>query len=61
MLDRHAALARQVEDWRENSLDYYVFVRDAYLQRREDLIRNGEPSSGLTDDLYELEDGDDAE
>jgi ABC-type transporter lipoprotein component MlaA len=47
---------------RAAALDYYVFVRDAYLQHREALVRDseslsGEPAPrGPADDLYEIED-----
>jgi phospholipid-binding lipoprotein MlaA len=49
---------------REASLDYYLFVRDSYLQRREAQIAEkgpmnrmdgGEEPEGPADDFYELE------
>jgi phospholipid-binding lipoprotein MlaA len=50
----------QLELSREAALDHYVFVRDAYLQRREAQIRNAEHDAveaeeGPAEDLYELE------
>lgn len=35
------------------ALDRYAFVRDAYLQRRQNLIYNGEPPENIDDDGYE--------
>lgn len=41
---------------RAASLDFYAFVRNAYLQRRLALIGDGEPeSSEPSDDLYDLD------
>jgi phospholipid-binding lipoprotein MlaA len=41
---------RQVED---AALDRYVFVREAFLARREFLVRDGAPAASLDDALYE--------
>lgn len=30
---------KQIDDIYENSIDYYIFIRDAYEQRREELIK----------------------
>ena len=55
----HAADIAEAE---EASLDYYVFVRNAYIQQRRALIRGdkGSRSSGAeapeVDGLYELDD-----
>lgn len=35
------------------ALDRYAFVRDAYLQRRQNLIYNGEPPEDIEDDGYD--------
>lgn len=47
---------------RESSLDYYVFVRDAYLKRRARQLENLAPVlddlPGPDDDFYELDDFD---
>lgn len=49
---------------REASLDYYLFVRDSYLQRREaqiaekgpmDRMNGGEEPEGPADDFYEVD------
>jgi phospholipid-binding lipoprotein MlaA len=49
-----------IRDAREGSLDYYVFVRNAYQQLRAARVRNGEvPADEIGDDLYELDEDDD--
>ena len=48
----------EIRSVRKQALDYYVLVRNAYLQRREVLVRDGDPdaetdAAGETeDDLY---------
>ena len=41
---------------KEASLDYYIFVRNAYYQRRRALVNDQKEESGQapTDDLYDL-------
>ncbi len=47
----------QMSRARAAALDWYVFVRNAYRQTREALVRNGEPpKEAPSDDFYELED-----
>lgn len=49
-----------VRDARAGSLDFYVFVRDAYQQQRAARVRNGDvPADEISDDLYELDEDDD--
>lgn len=49
----------ELDEARANALDYYVFVRDAYLQLREHAVTDGAaPPTELQDDLYEIEDED---
>jgi phospholipid-binding lipoprotein MlaA len=49
----------ELDEARANALDYYVFVRDAYLQLREHAVTDGAvPPTELQDDLYEFEDED---
>jgi phospholipid-binding lipoprotein MlaA len=38
----------------EAALDRYLFVRDAYLQRRQSLVRDGAPASGVIEPYGEL-------
>ena len=49
-----------IRDARAGSLDFYVFVRDAYQQQRAARVRNGEvPADEISDELYELDEDDD--
>ncbi len=48
-----------IRELREDSLDYYVAIRNGYFQIRRDLIANGEaPADEPSEDLYEVFDGD---
>ena len=53
---------RVIEDVREAkaaSLDYYVFVRNGYLQRRhQQIYEQGLPQWQPTEDLYEIDEDD---
>lgn len=58
-LNFRAQVLDQVRDAKAAALDYYVFVRDAYDQRRRSLIRDtAELSEERAEDLY-FEDGED--
>jgi phospholipid-binding lipoprotein MlaA len=47
----------EVRSAKQASLDYYVFARNAYLQRRNTLIEDGVVMTEKEEeDLYELED-----
>lgn len=47
----------EVFENRKDALDYYVFVRNAYLQLREHRVKDAaEQPPELQDDLYEIED-----
>lgn len=66
VVNTRAAYLEEIADSRETAFDYYVFVRDAYLQNRAMRVEDGEPGSveedeDLYEDLYELEDEDDAD
>ncbi len=57
IVNDRAAFLEAARDNRETALDYYVFVRNAWIQNRETRIRDGRaPEGGATDDLYYLED-----
>ena len=57
-VNRRALADDALNSMRESSVDFYSAARDAYLQRREVLIRNGEPGTGgAGDDLYDSGDG----
>ena len=59
-INQRAENASRIAAAREASLDYYVFVRNAFLQYRQRRIR-GRPSEGDDDDLYDFEDWDEDE
>jgi phospholipid-binding lipoprotein MlaA len=46
----------EVRNAKKASIDYYVFVRNAYLQRRNTLIEDGVVKPEGEEDLYEIED-----
>ena len=46
----------EVRSAKKASVDYYVFVRNAYIQRRDTLIEDGVVTEEEEDDLYEIED-----
>jgi len=50
LVDQRATLLDASNLLEEAALDKYVFVRDAYLQRRESKIRDGETSSSSYED-----------
>lgn len=63
LVNTRALLSEQIDLAREAALDYYVFVRDAYLQLRDAQIRDAaiedqeaRPGAVPYDDLYDLED-----
>jgi phospholipid-binding lipoprotein MlaA len=53
IVNERAFVLKQVEDVKASSFDYYVFVRNAYLQHRRALIRDlGDAEAGETQELY---------
>ncbi len=55
-VDSRARYLEELGQLREDSIDYYVGVRDLYLQGRASDIRDGAPAPGADEeDLYELE------
>lgn len=56
VVNARAQILDEVRQAKEASLDYYVFVRNAYFQRRAALINDQQPTDGNapTDDLYDL-------
>jgi phospholipid-binding lipoprotein MlaA len=52
VLDKRAEIDRYIRLRDQNALDPYIFVRDAYLQNRENKVRDGRsaPEPGLYDD-----------
>lgn len=59
-VDRRANLLAASEILEEAALDPYVFLRDAYLQRRHALVHDGNPPDVEGDDFWDEIDFDDA-
>ncbi len=60
-VNRRALLDADLDSAREAALDFYIFSRDAYMQRRRALVANehvGEVLSDPEDDLYDSADDD---
>jgi phospholipid-binding lipoprotein MlaA len=57
-INSRSLLDEQIKQLKESSLDYYVSVRNLYIQRRRAMIANEEiqPEGAPSDDLYEIED-----
>jgi phospholipid-binding lipoprotein MlaA len=65
-VDARSLVIEDVREAREASLDFYVSVRNGYVQRRRALIRDMAPepeeaTEDLYDDLYDFEDEDEDE
>ena len=58
-LNRRAYILEDVRAEREDAIDFYVFVRNTYLENRQYKVDDGafEPSESQ-DDIYEIEDDD---
>jgi len=55
-INARSMVLQQVKQAKQASLDYYVFVRNAYYQRRVALINDQEQNGGSTkDDLYDID------
>jgi phospholipid-binding lipoprotein MlaA len=55
LVNTRSRLLEQIEASRKSSFDYYVFVRNAYLQYRRNLINDQEgPRAGMYEDLYDV-------
>ena len=56
VVNRRAILLEEIAESRATAIDFYLFVRDAYLQNREREVRDGAALPRETqDDLYELD------
>jgi phospholipid-binding lipoprotein MlaA len=61
VVNRRALAAEDIDDFRAASLDFYLSVRDAYLQNRAARVRREAPAPPeVEDDLYEFDDDEDA-
>ena len=56
VVNRRALFDQDLENTRRAALDHYVFLRNAYAQRREALIRNMDDNESQEEDLYDLDD-----
>jgi len=55
-VDQRSLVLKEVEEAKRSSFDYYVFVRNAYAQRRNALVEDSQaPTPAATDELYHPE------
>jgi phospholipid-binding lipoprotein MlaA len=55
VVNTRAQYLEEISQAREDAVDYYVFVRDAYLSSRERAIRDGAAPEAANDDLYDID------
>ncbi len=56
IVNTRAKYLEEIDQGRKDAVDYYVFVRDAYLSSRERAVRDGKAAPAAADeDLYELD------
>jgi phospholipid-binding lipoprotein MlaA len=55
VVNTRAQYLEEVEQARKDAVDYYVFVRDAYLSSRANAVRDGAAAAATDDDLYDLD------
>ncbi|MBW2242234.1 MAG: VacJ family lipoprotein [Deltaproteobacteria bacterium] len=62
IINTRATYLEEIAENRESALDYYVFVRNAYLQNRQRRVMDGEEAAeDDDDDFYDLDELDDDE
>jgi phospholipid-binding lipoprotein MlaA len=61
VVNTRAQYLEEVDQARKDAVDYYVFVRDAYLSSRANAIRDGAAAPAADDDLYDLDELEDEE
>jgi phospholipid-binding lipoprotein MlaA len=61
VVNTRAQYLEEIDQARVDAVDYYVFVRDAYLSSRANAVRDGEAAPAADDDLYELDEEEGAE
>jgi phospholipid-binding lipoprotein MlaA len=55
-VDQRSLVLDEVREAKRSAFDYYVFVRDAYAQRRNALVEDSQaPSAATTEELYHPE------
>jgi phospholipid-binding lipoprotein MlaA len=55
VVNTRAQYLEEIDQARKDAVDYYVFVRDAYLSSRANAVRDGEAAPPTDDDLYDLD------
>jgi phospholipid-binding lipoprotein MlaA len=61
VVNTRAQYLEEIDQARRDAVDYYVFVRDAYLSSRERDVRDGAAAPAADDDLYDLDELDEEE
>jgi len=61
VVNTRAQYLEEIDQAREDAVDYYVFVRDAYLSSRANGVRDGAAAPATDDDLYDLDELDEEE
>jgi phospholipid-binding lipoprotein MlaA len=56
VVNTRAQYLEEIAQARKDAVDYYVFVRDAYLSSRERAVRDGAAPEAVDDDLYDIDD-----
>jgi phospholipid-binding lipoprotein MlaA len=60
VVNTRAQYLEEIDQARKDAVDYYVFVRDAYLSSRERAVRDGQ-AAPADEDLYDLDELEDEE
>jgi phospholipid-binding lipoprotein MlaA len=55
VVNTRAQYLEEIAQARKDAVDYYVFVRDAFLTSREAEVRDGMAAPAVDDDLYDLD------
>lgn len=61
VVNTRAQYLEEIDQARADAVDYYVFVRDAFLSSRAADVRDGAPAPAVEDDLYDLDELDEEE
>lgn len=61
VVNSRAQYLEEIDQARQDAVDYYVFVRDAFLSSRENAVRDGAAAPAADDDLYDLDELDEEE
>ncbi|HVP27761.1 MAG TPA: VacJ family lipoprotein [Myxococcota bacterium] len=59
VVNQRARFLDEIEEAKRSSVDYYVFVRNGYLDYRENQINDGQPGDEtFREELYDVDEGD---